>query len=381
MVQHRKGRKSPWMVQIRSGGSVNTHSFMRKEDAIAFERQEQRNRQLSKAGLEQPQSDLLFIDFAAGWLRKRSKGKQSSFKQDESRLNNYWLPKFGSYPLAAIRTAQIAEFLDHIQFELAHAPADRNRHRALLHKLFKDALMAGKVLHNPVSAIPLVKEKIRRKSGTLEPADQEAYIRAVYAQGEHYGILCDIMLWTGARIMAASALQWSDVDFKTGTVWLHRIIERASSSPQDRTKGGDEGGAEVVPLLPILRDRLNAWRDKSEYTRPTDFVAAVPGSGRFVTYEAYRDAHERALAATGITRFTPHAIKKAFATNAKRAGLTRTEIMELFGHSSEQVTAKYDLKDIRHLIERANALQFGASPVSTLSAKKGKKNRTSGGRS
>lgn len=377
MVQFRRGRNSPWMVQVRDlKGDLLTHSFRLKSDAEDFERQEKRKKQLSKAGMEAPRDQIILLDYVKGWLTKRSAGKQSTFSGDETRLRLYWLEVYGIYPLQSITTAMIKERLDYIQFELKHSPADRNRHRALMHKLFQDAFMDDKVAVNPVARIPLIEETIRRKSGTLEPAHQAKYVAAMYAEGPHYGILADIMLWTGARIMAGAALQWRDIDFQTGTVRLCRIIERASGTVQDRTKGGGEGGEELIPLLPMLRDRLLIHRKQTEYTRPTDYIAAVPWTGTFIPYESYTNAHNLALKATGIPRFTPHAIKKAFATNAKRAGLTRAEIREMFGHSSEQVTARYDLKDISHLIKRTQSLRFGSNSVSRLSAKKPATNRT-----
>ncbi len=377
MVQFKRGRQSPWMVQVRDlKGDLLTHSFRLKSDAEDFERMERRKKQLSKAGMEAPRDEIILIDYVKGWLTKRSTGKQSSFSGDESRLRLYWLEVYGIYPLQTITTAMIKERLDYIQFELKHSPADRNRHRALMHKLFQDAFMDDKVALNPVSRIPLVPETIRRKSGTLEPADQAKYVAAMYAEGPHYGILADIMLWTGARIMSAAALQWRDIDFQTGTVRLCRIVERASGTVQDRTKGGGEGGEELIPLLPVLRDRLLTHRKQTDYIRPTDYVAAVPSTGSFMPYESHRKALARVLKATGIARFTPHAIKKAFATNAKRAGLTNAEIKEMFGHSSEQVTARYNLKDISHLIERTQSLRFGSNSVSRMSTKTGKANRT-----
>jgi len=378
MVQYRKGRPSPWQVQVRDvRGKVITHSFTRKEDAESFEQGEKRKRQLMHAGLGAPRGETLFLDYAKAWLTKRSKGKQSSFRQDEGRLRNYWLELFGKLPMTLITTAAVKERLDEIHFKLDHTAADRNRHRALLHKLFKDAFLDEKVDLNPVSRIPLLDEnRKRRPSGTIfELKDQARYIDAVYKEGAQYGILADIMLWTGARIMAAAAVQWQDIDFDAGTVHLRRIFERASGSLQERTKGSGEGGEEAVPLFPILRDRILAWRSESPFVRPSDIVACQK-DGKLIAYETFMGVHARALEATKLPRFTPHALKKAFGTNAKRAGFTRSEIREMFGHSSDQVTDRYDLKDISHLVERGKKLEFGGTGVIRVSQASAKKDGT-----
>jgi integrase len=364
------------MVQVRNlRGELVTHSFSRKEDAELFERTEKRKRQLGKAGLEAPQDEILFIDYVKAWLTKRSTGKQSSFRQDESRLKNYWIEPFGAYPIQHMSTALIKERLDQIQFTMKHSPADRNRHRALLHKLFQDAYLEDRIIANPVSKIPLIDEsKKTRTSGTIQTSkDQDAYVEALYSEATQYGMLGDLMLWSGARIMAAAAIQYRDIDFEIGIVRIRRLFERASGTIQERTKGQGDLGEEIVPLFPRLRDRILAHRKVSEFIRPSDFIACQP-DGSPIPYETFMGVHERALTSTKLTRFTPHALRKAFATNAKRAGYTRSEIREMLGHSSDAVTARYDLKDVEHLIEKGKRLKFGSS-VSRLSAKQIKKHR------
>lgn len=379
MVQYRKNRPSPWMVQIRnSQGELITRSFTRKGDAEDFERLEKRKRQLVKAGMESPKDEILFLDYVKRWLMKRSGGKQSSFRQDESRLKNYWVEAFGLYPVQAMTTALIKERLDHIQFDLKHSPADRNRHRALLHKLFQDAYLEDKVVHNPMSKIPLIDEsKKTRSSGIIQPENQQTYIAALYREGPQYGILGDLMLWTGARIMSAAAIQFQDINFDEDVVRIRRLFERASQSIQERTKGKGDMGEEIVPLFQRLKDQVLWIRKHSYFIRPTDFIACQEDGGP-IPYETFMGVHERVLKATKLPRFTPHALRKAFATNAKRAGYTRSEIREMLGHSSDAVTGRYDIKDIGHLIEKGKKLKFGSS-VSALSSKRGKNHRTNRG--
>lgn len=371
MVQFRKDRPSPWMVQIRDAyGKIKTHSFERKEDALEFESKERRNRKLTKAGLVAPREEILFYDRVKSYLRKvKSKNAFSSYKQDESRFRNYWLEKFGKRPIASITTAEIKEHLDYIQIELEHTPSDRNRHRALLHSFFQDAFMDDKVLANPVSKIQLEDEVKRVKHGQIKSyKDWDKYVQAMYEQGAEFGVWAEIMGWTGARIMTAAALQYQDIDAARGTVVLRRLIERASGRVVERTKGAGEGGSDIVPLFPRLKHAINGRRQSSNFIRPTDFVVCDE-RGEVLTYEKFRTAHDRALESAKVDRFTPHAVRKFFATNAKRAGYTRAEIRELLGHSSEAVTARYDFKDIDHLVMKGKKLKFGMS-VSSLSAKR-----------
>lgn len=371
---YRKGRPLPWLAQVRdASGDVLTRSFATKEDALSYESSERRKRQLTRSGLARPQDAILFYDAVQKYLRKRfsSELAHSSVSQDAGRFKNYWVEKFGKRPVATITTSDILEHLDYIQFELNHAPADRNRHRALLHTFFEDLFLQEKIMANPVARIPLIAEnKQRKKFGELKPENQEDYVRAMYSKGKDFGMLANLLCWTGGRIMACAAIQYRDVDFDLGAVHICRLIERSSGTAQERTKGGKEGGEEAVPLLPILREAILSHRASNEYTRPSDFIVNRPGGG-WMPYEDYLHTHNDVITELGIPRFTPHAIRSFFSTAAKRAGFTRSERMEMLGHTSEAMTARYDRKDIAHLVSRAAKLGFGSNSVIHMSSKRG----------
>lgn len=372
-MQYKKGRKSPWMVQYRdNSGKVQTKSFVRKQDAEAFEQAEKRKKQLLSVGLQAPEEGLLLLDYAKIFLTRRFKKlARGTFNQDESRLKNYWLEKFGMRPLATITTPEIKQHLDFIEFELEHKPADRNRHRALLHRLFKEAVLDQKILFNPVAAIPLEDEKTPKGTRFKSDADLDKYLAGLRAEGSSYWMLGMIMVWTGARISEAIALQHHDVDFDNGVVYLRRIFERASQSLQNRTKGDGEGEQHLVPLFPQLKDAILTHKRTSLYTRPTDFIATRQ-DGKHIAYETFMDVQNRIFVAAKIDRVTPHGVRRTFATNAKKAGYTRAEIREMLGQSSEQVTARYDLEDIEHLVEKGKRLGFGGSGVSEMKRRKRK---------
>lgn len=370
---YRKGRPLPWLAQVRDAqGNVVTRAFAAKEDALSFESSERRKRQLTRSGLQRPSDAILFLDAVQKYMRKRfadSSLARSTVAGEAGRFKNYWVEKFGKRPVSTMTSAEIRERLDHIQFDLGHTAADRNRHRALLHTFFHDLFLEERIEANPVSRIPLVEETGKRiKFGEIKPDQQEPYVQAMYVLGRDYGMLADLMCWTGGRIMACAAIQYRDVDFEAGVIHLCRLIDRTVQAPQDRTKGGGEGGEEALPLLPVLRERILEHRGSSEHTRPTDYIANRPGGG-WIPYESYMHAHDRVIVDLEIVRFTPHAFRKLFATNAKRAGFTRVEIMEMLGHSSEAVTARYDRKDIEHLVSRAEKLKFGSTSVIPLSSK------------
>lgn len=373
MVQERKGRKARYMVQIRdASGKVLTRSFDKKSDAIEFESKERQSRQLEKAGMAKPKDNVLFVDYAGLFLRRRFKDlPKATVGHDESRLRNYWLEKFGRRALTTMTTQEISEHLDHIQYKLDHSVADRNRHRALLHRLFKEALRDGKVVYNPVSAIPLKDErKTARPTSYLDAeADQAAYISAAYAEGPEYELLANILIWSGLRIGEAIALQLQDIDLELGVIRVRRIWDRAENKLAERVKGKRE---RAVPLFPVLRDAIESHKRGCEFIRPTDFVTHR-ASGDPISYDGFKGVHQRIVKAAGVKRITPHDLRRTFASNAQRAGFSKGEIQEMLGHSSVLVTERYTRLEAEHLIEKAKRLGFGkkkSNRVSAVSAKK-----------
>lgn len=361
VAQYRKGKKSPWLVQIRNAsGEINSACFATKETALEFEKKEREKRQRQKRGLRAPREEILFIDFTRTWLEKRFKSMpHSTVSQDNSRIRNYWLPLLANKPLEHIQTDEILAGLDRIQFELGHSSADRNRHRALLHKLFQDAFIQNKIDINPVKRIPLVDENRKtRKSSFLKPEEQKKYLQELYNQGSQYGILGMILLFTGARISSAIAAQYQDVDFNNNIFRIRRLYERSSKTIIERQKDEGEGGETIVPLFPRLKEAILEHKKNNLFIEPTCFIACQ-SSGKFISPDTFKDVHARVIKNTQITRVTIHDLRRSFAMNALRAGYSKSDVKEILGHSSELVTEKYTLKDISHLVEKGKKLGFG----------------------
>ena len=366
----RRGKK--WRVRYRDAdGNRKSATFFDKESAVKFDRQKNDEAQFTEHGLQAPIANLLLVDYSAHWLRKRQKQvKHSTFVQDEARLRNYWIPKFGQTLLKSMTSAAIKEFLDHIQFELGHSPADRNRHRALLHKLFQDALFEERVLANPVSRVALVSERKKNRLIILDEPQQEAYLAAAFNEGASYGALATILLWGGVRVSEAIALQWSDIDFKFGLIKVSKIIEKSTSCLVLRTKGFGYGGIHEFPLTDKLRAVLDCHKSSSRYTRLNDFVC-TNASGDFIPYDTYKDVHKRIIDRAALPKVTIHSLRHAFASNAARAGIPKAIIQKWLGHSIILTTEIYTHAEIDDLVSAVDKTGFGSmSQVTKLGGKR-----------
>lgn len=370
MVQRRGKRQ--WRVQYSQDGDMRSATFSRRDDAIAFEEKVRRERQLTRHGLEAPDENLLFFDYAAYWLTKRKKQIQySTFVQDESRLRNYWIPKLGTRPLVAITSKEIREALDYIQFDLNHSPADRNRHRALLHKLFTDAFREEKIIVNPVARIPLVTEKVKRPHNVFhDPKEQEIYIRAAFKEGQSYGVLATLLIWGGPRISEAISIKWKDVHFAEDYILIGRTYEKASKKIIEKTKGQGEGGHYLIPLVHRLKSTLFQHQESTRFNGPEDFVCHT-FDGNFIPYDTYKDVHRRILDGTGITRVTIHGLRHTFASNAEKSGVSKATIQRILGHADARTTERYTHRHISEMVESIRRAGFGEQSVEQIDSPRG----------
>ncbi len=375
MAQYRRGRAAPWRVPfIDHYGRRRSLSFTKRSDAQEAEQNFRRIRQRAKAGLQSdiPIIQVLFGEFSESWLSMRQKTHpESTWSQDESRLNSTWRPLFQGVFLHQISRQQIKRKLDILSSIDGLSNATVNRHRALLHTLFQSAINADPPLItvNPASGIALLSEKVktRQTSGWKNSSNLTAYLAATYQEGDLWGAFFTLLAWTGARIGEGLALHWEDVDVARGVITARRIVDRKTGKIELRTKGQKKGGKYELLLLPIAAQALEQWRAKSIKTAPGDLVFPGPRGGHMTHDQAYT-AHYNAITRACVPRITPHGLRHDFATASKKAGLTRMDVQEVLGHEDSRTTDIYFDDDIEALVEKARALRLGApiAPVMVL---------------
>lgn len=359
MVQRRGGkyRVQGWVME---GGIRVKRSFTfdRKVDAQAKEDEIRNVRQLMRAGLEMPTDDVLVFDYARNWMTKRDRSMlRSTTEMDGSRLKNYVLLAIGGFPINMVTTAMIRDLLDKAQVEHNLSNATRNRIRAVLHTMFQDAFMDEKILANPVSRAPLLKESPTR-GRALTQAECEALFAECYRMTPSIGFCAVLMVWgAGIRVSNAVAVQNQDFDLVRNEIRISRLFEQVSATIREGIKGKPEGL--VIPLFPRMRAAFLTHLAKTEFKRPTDYCMKNTIGTQLRTNQA-RVAIKKAAKAIGIPHITPHILRATFASLAEEAGYSKEDIQRMLGHSSVQVTERYTRRTAQPLVEKGERLGFGA---------------------
>ena len=127
---------------------------------------------------------------------------------------------------------------------------------------------------------------------------------------------------TGARVSEAAALDWEDVDIETGLVRIRRGKGRKART--------------VVVGIETRRALLR-------YRRTVPSEPAQPlwrGQQGRLSRDGIRHLFRRLQERTGL-KFSPHDMRRFFATASLRSGMNLFHVQALLGHTSLEMTRRY----------------------------------------
>lgn len=128
---------------------------------------------------------------------------------------------------------------------------------------------------------------------------------------------------TGARVSELVALNWEDIDFKTGLVKL-------------KGKGGRD---RIVPAGSYVLEALSGWLQLQGSASDAVFKAL---SGKRLSARHVRNILNGALRKASMTiPLSPHKLRHSFATHMMENGADIRVVQELLGHRSLSTTQVY----------------------------------------
>jgi integrase len=194
-----------------------------------------------------------------------------------------------------------------------------NRVSSSLSGLFSWAINEGLVENNPAIGLKRPKEKTRER--VLEAAELRLIWKSL--EDDHYGAIIKLLMLTGQRASEIAGLRWSEM---RGQAFL---------LPADRTKNGRE---HLVPLsglaLEIIAKHPNRQTPEGE---PRDLMfgyAKGPFSGWSGCKETLDALMKKANDGKAIPHWTPHDLRRSFATHSAEIGIQPHIIEAVLNHIS-----------------------------------------------
>jgi integrase len=204
----------------------------------------------------------------------------------------------------------------------------------------------GAIIQNPAEY--LKRRKIIKKQ--IRIPTHEQFVALVAELRKDYrergaGDLVELLAYSGARLGEATSLRWCDVDWQRDTLTI---------GADGYTKNGE---CRTVPLFPALKAFLQRLHEK---TTPTGQDAIVPIQNAKV-------ALKRAAKTLGFPRFTHHAFRHFFCTNAIENGVPFHVVAAWLGHKDGGVLVGKTYGHLRneHSMLMAQRMTFNAPAPET----------------
>ena len=266
--------------------------------------------------------------------RKGLPKKASTLEIDRGRIARHIIPLLGKKPLKHLTSADIRRFLEAVMSGktaatvktkprgLARVTGGRTaavRAVGLLGGMLTYAREAGYVEKNPAHGIRKPADK--RRSLRLAPEEYRTLgtaLESAERRGEHWQALAVIRLLalTGCRRSEILNLKWPEVDFKASCLRL----------------GDTKTGTSIRPLPAPARAILaNCKRAGADYVFPgvsrsdRSYASVFPKSWRRIIGAVY----------------SPHGLRRAYASAAHELDLGELTIKALLGHARLGVTSGY----------------------------------------
>jgi integrase len=254
-------------------------------------------------------------------------------------LDDRIVPKWGRYPLSAIKSIEVEKWLEGLKRKKDGkpvSPATRSKIRNVMSAVFAHAIRYGWATHNPISAVRTSAKRMRDPEFLTPEETQELLVRL--DQRQRAVVLLDTS--TGLRRGEVFELRWRDVDFEAGVANVTRSIYR---NVVGSTK--TIGSRKPVPLHPLVLDELKKWRAESLYRADSDYIfASVQKNGaQPLQPDTLFNRHIRTvLKKMGVNkRITWHSFRHGLGTMLRQMKVDVKVAQELLRHANPRITLEF----------------------------------------
>ena len=260
----------------------------------------------------------------------------------------WWKAELGSFSLADISPAMIAEKRDYLASGITKRNTKRSsstvvRYMAALSHAFTIAVKEwGWLEDSPMRRVTKPKEPRGRVRFLSDEERVRLLSECKKSESETLYLAVVLALSTGARRMEILGLQWQDIDLQRGFITLHE------------TKNGERRA------LPLAGHALEIMKQHAK-VRHVNCAFVFP-SKNFKNPIDLRTPFENALKRAEITDFRWHDLRHSCASYLAMNGASLAEIAEILGHKTLQMVKRYAHLSDTHtskVVARMNEKIFG----------------------
>ena len=292
---------------------------------------------------EDPVPVLTFADYSRRWLDHRDL-KPTTRSMYRSKLEGHLIPAFGDWELATITAADVRKW----HAELSAGPvragndegrtgATRTAHAyALLKTIMGTAVDDGLIPDNPCRIRGASQTKRVHEVVVLDPAELD---KLAAEMPDRLALLVTVSAWCGLRRGELLALRRRDLSDDGTVVHVRRAVSFIRSKPVTGTPKSTAGVRDVA-VPPHIVPAVVAHLDE-HVRRGRDSLLFPAEDGGVLDEWTLRYHYKRAADAIGRPDLRLHDLRHQGAVMAARAGATTKELMTRLGHTTPQMSMRY----------------------------------------
>lgn len=254
-------------------------------------------------------------------------------------LQQHVYPVLGSVPMPEITAAMLKALLAGLPEHFAFA--SRVKVYAVLHGLFKEAVMDDTLDVNPMDKVPRPKQS---KDAAL-PAEHKAFtveetryiLHCLEEEPLKWRTFILLLIDTGCRRGEACGLQWQSVDLDAGTVTIERNLQYTTAKGVYETLPKN-GRTRVVDISPDVAELLRELRQAQPVM--VRWVFTQDDSPEPMHPDTPTRYFQRFGKRYGIEHFHPHKLRHTSASLAITHGADVVSIAARLGHSDSSTTLR-----------------------------------------
>jgi excisionase family DNA binding protein len=270
-------------------------------------------------GFKKKRENIRFVDFLDEVIRSfDADGKRSVSRDNYSAVHLKSFRDFRDVNLSEITPQSVVNYKAHRKIEGA-LPGTINRELALLRSVLYKAVEWGKLESYPLpkKRLLLKEDNQRDRILTVEEID-----KLLDAAKPHLRPILTLLLGTGMRRTEALSLQWENVDFLRGFIY---VGSRDTKSGRSRT----------IPMSGLVHQMLKDLHKGTNH----GFVFVNPE-----TKDRFRDISESFKTAcddADIKGVTLHTLRHTAGSQMVESGIDLPTVAKILGHSTIQMTMRY----------------------------------------
>lgn len=258
-------------------------------------------------------------------------------------LEKHILPVLGDVLLVEVSPAMISKLL--IDFQrggYAHATAVKLYN--ILNGIFEMAFLDDSIPMNPMLKVkrpaPRKDEQPQEESDKAYTVQELAYILSCAAQEPlQWQTYISLAADTGLRRGECCGLQWSDIDFKAGTVTVRRNLQYTAAAGVYATSPKN-GKVRVVDVGPETLTLLKQLREKQAQSCISKWCFTQEGTAEPMHPQSPTRYFKKFGQRYGVKDFHPHKLRHSSASIAITNGADVVSVSERLGHSDTAVTLR-----------------------------------------